>query len=1076
MLGESLLPLGKEKENDDEVVEAGTKRRRAWTRLTGGETAVCLSGLAVEFNWAAGESVIIPHLLAAPISLHPSVAGLVFLIDPVLSVFFSTWLGSASDSCTCSWGRRRPFLLGLGILSVAGLAALVYSATLGGGTAVAILVFASFGLMDLAHDMILIPGRALLAEMRLARGIRSDGGDDDGHAENVYTLFQNCGRLVSLVACAIPVEHLLTTTGVRESHFQAMIGLGAVVMVVCIAIAVLCGKEEAHIDFPAEDRTNLEVVVRGDEADRAGMVESSGSSYLSSAFLTLLTIQFLGWISICLFAFWCTTWIGLDTKLKGTPFRLALVVMAAQTLTAICLSPCVPWLNRKLGTVWVWFFSEVAQQLSLVACRWLGKERPFATIATLALCGGAFQTVHITNIYMLAREVVQDDKSLGFLNSMANYTMVVAQILVGALAGLVTSCPAGGSNGCSDIGERLFFVCGSAALVLEACLLLLDAARSGIGASRALSNIRGHVENEETLTVKARDDTDAMATVFCVRWAIPDKECAIVREHLRKKQHDLTGHRHAQSAPNIRVGVNLHEEDLLVHVGGADDAHTVAAAICAERHVPLESCHKLAAHLEKAKGNTMAKSSGSREVSITLDGVKNVTFAWGSLGSFRADVVRFCGEHSILNEECVKMYEAQLGTAISVELEHIFGHQWRGPYQLSQDHRRVEDAEAVERIVEALFKERSQLLHQIVSWRNAFSEQYVSHRRMHFDLLRQLHVIRRERQEQEQEQRILPIPRYKHSDLTYGMYRSLAKEGKPFILTDMMTDYHGRSVGIPRWSLERIKSVCGGKRAKLKRMAGPHGNGSGWAWLRDDGEHLISTFIDSLRSGGELSGAYLHDVPLATVCPELLQDVVVPSFFARDLMQGTSSTLHHSWNGYRDYWPSLFVGSAQTASGLHADWCDTSAWMGLVQGKKHWRIVTASERALLYEDEVRVNNFETSLFDDVDKDAFPAVTSATVYDAVMMPGEVIYLPSGAPHQVMNVGGDTTIAIAMNFIDLENFKNVRLRMKENAHIGGRFDYLYMTRVIEELNDAWRRVQQDPTEPRDCTYTDFKEGVC
>ena len=52
-------------------------------RLRG--VAISLTGLAVEFGWAVGESIMLPHLLAPPLSVAPAVAGLVFAINPVLS-------------------------------------------------------------------------------------------------------------------------------------------------------------------------------------------------------------------------------------------------------------------------------------------------------------------------------------------------------------------------------------------------------------------------------------------------------------------------------------------------------------------------------------------------------------------------------------------------------------------------------------------------------------------------------------------------------------------------------------------------------------------------------------------------------------------------------------------------------------------------------------------------------------------------------------------------------------------------------------------------------------------------------
>ena len=54
---------------------------------------VALSGFAVEFGWAVGESVMIPRLLG--LGLSPAIAGLIFLVNPVFSVFLGPYLGAA---------------------------------------------------------------------------------------------------------------------------------------------------------------------------------------------------------------------------------------------------------------------------------------------------------------------------------------------------------------------------------------------------------------------------------------------------------------------------------------------------------------------------------------------------------------------------------------------------------------------------------------------------------------------------------------------------------------------------------------------------------------------------------------------------------------------------------------------------------------------------------------------------------------------------------------------------------------------------------------------------------------------
>ena len=80
-------------------------------------------GLAVEFTWASGESVIIPYLLS--IGVSTAVAGLAFLSNPLVTLPVGPCLGRMSDNCTSRCGRRRPFIVGLTMVGMVGLALLI---------------------------------------------------------------------------------------------------------------------------------------------------------------------------------------------------------------------------------------------------------------------------------------------------------------------------------------------------------------------------------------------------------------------------------------------------------------------------------------------------------------------------------------------------------------------------------------------------------------------------------------------------------------------------------------------------------------------------------------------------------------------------------------------------------------------------------------------------------------------------------------------------------------------------------------------------------------------------------------
>ncbi|XP_057220639.1 membrane-associated transporter protein isoform X2 [Malurus melanocephalus] len=73
-----------------------------------------------EFCYAVEAAFVTPVLLS--VGLPKSLYSLVWLISPILGFVLQPVVGSASDHCTCRWGRRRPFILGLGIIMLLGMA------------------------------------------------------------------------------------------------------------------------------------------------------------------------------------------------------------------------------------------------------------------------------------------------------------------------------------------------------------------------------------------------------------------------------------------------------------------------------------------------------------------------------------------------------------------------------------------------------------------------------------------------------------------------------------------------------------------------------------------------------------------------------------------------------------------------------------------------------------------------------------------------------------------------------------------------------------------------------------------
>ncbi|NWS73711.1 S45A2 protein, partial [Crotophaga sulcirostris] len=73
-----------------------------------------------EFCYAVEAAFVTPVLLS--VGLPKNLYSLVWLISPILGFVLQPVVGSASDHCTCIWGRRRPYILGLGIIMLLGMA------------------------------------------------------------------------------------------------------------------------------------------------------------------------------------------------------------------------------------------------------------------------------------------------------------------------------------------------------------------------------------------------------------------------------------------------------------------------------------------------------------------------------------------------------------------------------------------------------------------------------------------------------------------------------------------------------------------------------------------------------------------------------------------------------------------------------------------------------------------------------------------------------------------------------------------------------------------------------------------
>lgn len=192
-----------------------------------------------------------------------------------------------------------------------------------------------------------------------------------------------------------------------------------------------------------------------------------------------------------------------------------------------------------------------------------------------------------------------------------------------------------------------------------------------------------------------------------------------------------------------------------------------------------------------------------------------------------------------------------------------------------------------------------------------------------------------------------------------------------------------------------------------------------WAQQEDSGSMTFDQYISEIKDI-TCGDKYLVDYPILLHFPQLLQDFRLPIYFGADLLQAAPEGAL-----YKDSWPSLFVGPAGSRSSLHIDSFGSNFWMLLLTGRKKWIFYPPDEAPLLYP------NYDFSLdpffqFDPLSdspnyKD-YPVAARTHPYEVVLRPGELLFVPSGSPHCVINL--DDTVAISGNYVDSSNLEAAR----------------------------------------------------
>ncbi|KAJ1194477.1 hypothetical protein NDU88_003765 [Pleurodeles waltl] len=218
-----------------------------------------------EFCYAMETALVTPVLLQ--IGLPEQYYSLTWFLSPILGLIFTPLIGSASDRCTLSWGRRRPFILALCVGVLFGVALFLNGSVI--GLAIGdvpdkqpigiVLTVLGVVVLDFSADATEGPIRAYLLDV-------ADNEEQD-MALNIHAFSAGLGGAIGYMLGGLDWTQTFLGS-MFKSQEQVLFFFAAIIFSVSVGLHLFSIEEEQY--NPQQDRND-------DEADTLSSVKYSGS-------------------------------------------------------------------------------------------------------------------------------------------------------------------------------------------------------------------------------------------------------------------------------------------------------------------------------------------------------------------------------------------------------------------------------------------------------------------------------------------------------------------------------------------------------------------------------------------------------------------------------------------------------------------------------------------------------------------------------------------------------------------------------------------------------------------------------
>ncbi|KAF0684501.1 Aste57867_23500 [Aphanomyces stellatus] len=264
------------------------------------------------------------------------------------------------------------------------------------------------------------------------------------------------------------------------------------------------------------------------------------------------------------------------------------------------------------------------------------------------------------------------------------------------------------------------------------------------------------------------------------------------------------------------------------------------------------------------------------------------------------------------------------------------------------------------------------------------------------------------------------IPRLSKQAMTHETFFQRFST-RPIILTDAMEAWPAYASTSPRrWTIEHLVAHHGSTPCRVT-----HNLDVTASTL----QMTLSDFVAYAATQHDETPLYIFDKTFGESMPDLVADYAPPAVFQEDLLALIAPPT------MRPDFRWLVIGPPRSGAPWHIDPVKTSAWNALISGRKRWAMYPPGRcppGVPLIDDET-ASPGQSSL--DWYLHVYPTLADADKpIEVVQEPGDVIFVPSGWWHLVLNL--EFSVAVTQNFVDANNVSNFIQELMDD----GEFDRL------------------------------------